>query len=243
MAASESIVKPTLLLSRIVSRELREYSNCTRGADGFIDPNSCYVPFWYTRTGVIVKWSLFLGLSTFFGLYLILGYLHAKRRITKGQPPMAYHRWLVARDDIARVDPRYADPQTTFRPYGNPAVLTRPGSQQQQPYGNYGMYPVPPPVYDPDAPRPPMYPGPPPTMAMAMAQPPDGATKVDPMQQAPVLPPVSTTVPPTSGTGGDGNERYEAPPGPPPSIQAQAQTQAPAPIRQQGTGGTNPFRD
>ncbi|EGO53099.1 hypothetical protein NEUTE1DRAFT_92073 [Neurospora tetrasperma FGSC 2508] len=196
MAASESIVKPTLLLSRIVSREIREYSNCTRGADGFIDPNSCYVPFWYTR-------------------------------------------WLVARDD-----PRYPDPQTTFRPYGNPAVLTRPGSQQQQqPYGNYGMYPVPPPVYDPDAPRPPMYPGPPPTMAMAMAQPPDGATKVDPMQQAPVLPPVSTTVPPTSGTGGDGNERYEAPPGPPPSIQAQAQTQAPAPIRQQGTGGTNPFRD
>lgn len=139
-------------------------------------------------------------------------------------------KWLVARDD-----PRYPDPQITIRPYGNPAVLTRPGSQQQQPYGNYGMYPVPPPVYDPDAPRPPMYPGPPPTMAMG--QPPDGATKVDPMQQAPVLPPVSTTVPPTSGTGGDGSERYEAPPGPPPSIQAQA------PIRQQGTGGTNPFRD
>lgn len=159
-------------------------------------------------------------------------------RVPRPQRLTHSKKWLVARDD-----PRYLDPQTTFQPYGNPAVLTRPGSQQQQPYGNHGIYPVPPPVYDPDAPRPPMYPGPPPTMAMAMAQPPDGATKVDPMQQAPVLPPVSTTVPPTSGTGGDGNERYEAPPGPPPSIQAQAQTQAQAPIRQQGTGGTNPFRD
>ncbi|KAK3956004.1 hypothetical protein QBC32DRAFT_3217 [Pseudoneurospora amorphoporcata] len=217
MAASESIVKHTLLLSRIVSREIREHSNCARGPDGFIDPDSCYVPFWYTKTGVIVKWSLFLGLSTFFGLYLILGYLHAKRRITKGQPPMAYHRWLVARNDLARVDPRYPYPQATIHPYASGQQ-----PQQQQPYGNYGMHPVPPPVYDPDAPRPPMYPGLPP--AMAMVQPPDEATKVDPMQQAPPPPP-----PPTSR-----EEQYEAPPGPPPTQ---------APIRQQGTGGTNPFRD
>ncbi|CCC08548.1 hypothetical protein SMACR_05792 [Sordaria macrospora] len=173
MAASESIAKHSLLLSRIVSREIREHSNCTRGSDGFIDPDSCYVPFWYTRTGVIVKWSLFLGLTT------ILPY-------ASGQQP-----------------------------------------QQQQPYGNYGMHPVPPPVYDPDAPRPPMYPGPP--LAMAMVQPPDGATKVDPMQPAPPPPP-----PPQPNSR---EEQYEAPPGPPPSAQA------PAPIRQQGTGGTNPFRD
>lgn len=104
------------------------------------------------------------------------------------------------------------------------------------------MHPVPPPVYDPDAPRPPMYPGPPPAMAMAMVQPPDGATKVDPMQQAlapasvPVLPPLYSGR--NDGNGG-GEEQYEAPPGPPPSAQAQVQ----GPIRQQGTGGTNPFRD
>lgn len=238
MEASESIVKHTLILSRIVSREVREHSNCTRRSDGFIDPDSCYVPFWYTKTGVIVKWSLFLGLSTLFGLYLILGYLHAKRRITKGQPPMAYHRWLVARNDLARVDPRYPyppHPQTTsFHPYTQ-------HQQQQQPYGNYGMHPVPPPVYDPDAPRPPMYPGPPP--AMGMVQPPDGATKVDPMQQAPPIPPpvVLPTVPPMPRSNGNEDEDYKAPAGPPPS--ARAQQQQPAPIRQQGTGGTNPFRD
>ncbi|KAK3396355.1 hypothetical protein B0T20DRAFT_268918 [Sordaria brevicollis] len=230
MEPSESIAKHTLLLSRIVSREVREHSNCTRGPDGFIDPDSCYVPFWYTKTGVIVKWSLFLGLSTIFGLYLILGYLHAKRRITKGQPPMAYHRWLVARNDLARVDPRYPyphpHPQTTtvFHPYAT--------SQQQQPYGNYGMYPVPPPVYDPDAPRPPMYPGPPP---LAMGMVPDGATKVDPMQQAPPVVPTPPTMPRTDGNERD--EEYEAPAGPPPSAQSQQ------PIRQQGTGGMNPFRD
>ncbi|KAJ4417701.1 hypothetical protein N0V85_001744 [Neurospora sp. IMI 360204] len=145
---------------------------------------------------------------------------------------MPYHRWLVARNDLARVDPRYPYPQTTFQPYGNPH------GPQQQPYGNYGMHPVPPPVYDPDAPRPPMYPGPPP---MAMVQPPDGATKVDPMQQAPapasvpVLPPLYSGR--NDGNGG-GGEQYEAPLGPPPSAQAQVQ----GPIRQQGTGGTNPFR-
>lgn len=27
----------------------REYRECLIGADGYIDENSCYVPFWYTK--------------------------------------------------------------------------------------------------------------------------------------------------------------------------------------------------
>ena len=45
-----------------------------------------------SQTGVIVKWSLFLGLLVFITLYLLIGYTHAKKRIRKGLPPLAYHR-------------------------------------------------------------------------------------------------------------------------------------------------------
>jgi len=62
----------------------------------------------------------------------------------------------------------------------------------------------------------------------------DGATKVDPMQQAP---PVVPTAPPMPRSNGNEGDDYEAPAGPPPSAQAQQ------PLRQQGTGGSNPFRD
>ncbi|KAH8899229.1 hypothetical protein GQ53DRAFT_303962 [Thozetella sp. PMI_491] len=134
--------------------------NCTRDADGFIvNDDKCFVPFWYTRTGIIVKWSLFLGFTVIIGLYILIGYIHAKRRLRKGLVPLAYHRWLVSRSALARVDPRYAYPQAAgYQPY-NP--------------NSYGMNWVPPPpVYDPNATRPPMYNGPGP----------EGSTKVDPSQ-------------------------------------------------------------
>lgn len=105
------------------------------------------VPFWWTRTGHIVKWSIFLGLLALISLYLILGYAHAKRRMNKGLPPLGYHRFLVSRAQLARVDPRYAYPQPAA--YGT----------YYPPNGGYGMYAMPPPVYDPNAPRPPMYDG------------------------------------------------------------------------------------
>ncbi|OIW24002.1 hypothetical protein CONLIGDRAFT_564448, partial [Coniochaeta ligniaria NRRL 30616] len=170
--------------------------------DGFDDGYDGYVPFWYTRTGIIVKWCLFLGLVLLFSSYMLIGYMHAKKRIARGLPPLAYHRWLVSRGQLARVDPRYAYPApagfATYRP----------------PQNEYGMYSMPPPVYDPNAPRPPMYYGPP-----AAEQ--DVGTKVDPDQsRGQHQQPAVTT------------EEYEAPAGPPPSA-----------MRPQGTGGSNPFRN
>jgi hypothetical protein len=44
------------------------------------------------QTGQIVRWSIFFGLFVLFMLYMIIGYWHAKRRIAKGLPPLAYHR-------------------------------------------------------------------------------------------------------------------------------------------------------
>jgi hypothetical protein len=44
------------------------------------------------QTGVIVKYSLFFGFIFLFGLYMLIGNIHAKRRIKKGLPPLGYHR-------------------------------------------------------------------------------------------------------------------------------------------------------
>ncbi|KAH8682502.1 hypothetical protein BX600DRAFT_45820 [Xylariales sp. PMI_506] len=128
---------------------------------GFVEVNGRVVPWWDTRTGLIVKWSIFLGLIVIMFAYLIGGRWHARRRINKGLAPMAYHRWLIPRAELARVDPRYAYPEATYTNYA-------PGAA-----GYYGMQPMPPPVYDPN--RPPVYQG--------SEMPPTGATKVDPAQE------------------------------------------------------------
>ncbi|KAK3301013.1 uncharacterized protein B0H64DRAFT_29208 [Chaetomium fimeti] len=181
----------------------RDYENCTFDEEGYIDENSCYVPFWSTRTGTIVKWSLFLGIIVAAGLYLLVGYVHAQKRIKKGLPPLSYHRFLVSRATLARVDPRY-------RPVQPGAVYIPTAAERNY----YDMQAMPPPVYDPNAPRPPMY------------EPPSGSTKIEPYQQQQGVqqsqqpteqrfeygpPPGSPPVPgPSQGT-------CAPPPGPPPS--------------------------
>jgi hypothetical protein len=65
---------------------------------------------------------------------------------------------MLSRRQLATVDPSYAYPQAAYTNY-------RPGGQDQ-----YGMHAMPPPVYDPNAPRPPFY------------EPPAGGTKMDPAQ-------------------------------------------------------------
>jgi len=62
---------------------------------GFVEEDGRSVPFWFTRTGVIVKWSVCLGLLVILGLYLFFGYQHAQRRLRKGLKPLAYHRVCI----------------------------------------------------------------------------------------------------------------------------------------------------
>ncbi|KAH9892059.1 hypothetical protein F4778DRAFT_321614 [Xylariomycetidae sp. FL2044] len=154
------------------------------------DDDGRLVWFWYTKEGVIIKWSLFLGIVILFSAYLVGGRIHAKRRLAKGMKPLAYHGWLLSRQERARVDPQYAWPQAQYSRY-QPAG---PGPQQQQ--QQYGMYAMPPPVYDPN--RPPMYEGGPDPM---------GGSKVDPQQTG-----FETARPPQQG----GGDVYAPPPGPPP---------------------------
>jgi len=157
----------------------------------FNDPNNQLdydVPFWWTRTGQIVRWSIFLGILVIVFAFLTLGYCHARRRINKGLAPLPYHRWMLNRQQRAAYDPSYQDPTAYYYPYNGEG---------------YNMHPMPPPVYDPRAPKPPTY------------QPPAGASKVDPSQWGNV--PTTRPV-----TGGDPSPSYEAPAGPPPAAAVQS---------------------
>ncbi|CAJ2500206.1 Uu.00g030590.m01.CDS01 [Anthostomella pinea] len=139
----------------MISRVRRQYVD---------DGDGELVWFWYTKEGVIIKWVVFLTIIVLFGGWIVGGRIHAKRRMRKGLKPMAYHGWLLSRQERATVDPQYAWPQAQYQPAGQgPAP------------GYYGMQPMPPPVYDPNH-RPPMYEG-------------DGVpqqhSKVDPSQAGP----------------------------------------------------------
>lgn len=59
---------------------------------GFVAEDGRFVPFWYTRTGEIIKWSLFLGFVFIVSVFLLVGYWHAKRRVRQGKIPLGYHR-------------------------------------------------------------------------------------------------------------------------------------------------------
>jgi len=157
------------------------------GSDFVIVENHSW---WWTRTGQIVRWSIFFGLLFLFFAYMIGGYMHAKSRMKKGLPPLKYHRWLLNRQQRARFDPNYQNPSVYYSTY-------RPSQ------GQYGMQPMPPPMYDPSQPPPPTY------------QPPAGASKVDPSQwrAEPTRRPAES---------GERAPEYEAPPGPPPAAALQA---------------------
>ncbi|KAF7546236.1 hypothetical protein G7Z17_g8587 [Cylindrodendrum hubeiense] len=121
------------------------------------------IPWWYSETGVIVKWTVFITLTVLFMVWVIGGYMHAKSRLKKGLPLLAYHRCLVSRRVRAQHDPSYQYPQPAYYP----------------PPNGYQMYNMPPPVYDPS--RPPVY------------EPPAGGTKIDPMQARHSESPTATT--------------------------------------------------
>ncbi|KAK4105337.1 hypothetical protein N658DRAFT_503499 [Parathielavia hyrcaniae] len=204
----------------------RAYENCTLTEDGFLDESTCYVPFWSTRTGTILKWSLFLGIVVALCLYLMIGYIHAQNRIQKGLPPLSYHRFLVSRTTLARVDPHYQPPQPAgFYPYA-----------PERHY--YDMHVMPPPVYDPNAPRPPMY------------EPPAGSIKVNTTQQFQAGQSQHGQQSQQSHQQNEERFEYAPPPGsPPPSSSRLQDSYAPPPgppassMGTQATGNNNPFRD
>jgi hypothetical protein len=111
----------------------------------------------------IIKWSIFFGLIGLITLFFLVSYFHARRRITRGQEPLAYHRWMVRRhlEPTANLNTR----PTTGAPVLATYVVNERGEYVLQPLQSHV-----PPAYNTSMPPPPVYPGPP------------GATKIDPNQ-------------------------------------------------------------
>jgi hypothetical protein len=47
---------------------------------------------WYSKTGILIKWAILIGIVLIVVLYIILGRMHARLRIDKGLAPLRYHR-------------------------------------------------------------------------------------------------------------------------------------------------------
>ena len=48
--------------------------------------------WWYSDEAEIIKWVILAAIVLLFFTYLLGGYLHARRRMRKGLPPLGYHR-------------------------------------------------------------------------------------------------------------------------------------------------------
>ncbi|RMZ78085.1 hypothetical protein DV737_g4004, partial [Chaetothyriales sp. CBS 132003] len=77
------------------------------GGSGFDNAND----WWQLQTAIMVKWAiigaLFVGL-----LALVLGgYLHARRRMQKGKPPLSYHKLMA----FYAAHPNLAESQAYFQ--------------------------------------------------------------------------------------------------------------------------------
>ncbi|KAI1815576.1 hypothetical protein GGS20DRAFT_543014 [Poronia punctata] len=158
----------------------------------YVEEDGQDVWFWYTTPGIIIKYVVFLSILLLLLVWIVGGRVHAKRRLIRGQKPMAYHAWLLSRRERAQVDPTYRWPQPTYY------AVYRPANTNANPHDGtaeyYGMHSMPPPpMYDPN--RPPVYEGPS-APAPAAAS---GTSKVDPRQGEVV------------------HDEYAPPPGPPPS--------------------------
>lgn len=105
------------------------------------------------QTAYIIKWSV-IAVLVFACMAFFLGsYLHARRRMAKGQPPLRYHRWLVPRRSryaFAQAHPEHAHHFSFYRNTRQPGQYGyAPGQAYQM-----GHYAAPPPGKSPPARRP-----------------------------------------------------------------------------------------
>ncbi|EXJ57064.1 hypothetical protein A1O7_07408 [Cladophialophora yegresii CBS 114405] len=115
------------------------------------DSFGCYE---YSRTAYAVKWAIIAAIFLIFSLYFIGGYLHAQRRMKRGLPPLAYHRWLVTRRQKAAFvhsHPQYAGQFSFYRAQQQAGYGHGHGhGQAYQMGGMYGHGPPPPAYNEPE---------------------------------------------------------------------------------------------
>lgn len=124
----------------------------------------------FTQDGYGVRYAIIALIFIAIALLLFGAYFHAQRRIRKGLPPLAYHRWLISRRRRATPYPQ----QNNYAYYQqhDPAYPPQQGYPMQN-MGNHGNaeFQPPPPAYG-NWEAPPVY------------QPPQGASKVAANQNA-----------------------------------------------------------
>ncbi|MCJ1451925.1 hypothetical protein MMC28_002265 [Mycoblastus sanguinarius] len=137
--------------------------NLARRQTGLDDGDDDDGDYWgYSTTATAVKWAFVAAILLLFLLWFVGGYYHAQRRLKKGLPPLAYHRFLLPHHQRTRFMPQ---PQYAVYP-------------QQNGYGeSYPLQAFPPPAYNAEHIPPPMY------------QPPEGASKANPTQDWVAQPP------------------------------------------------------
>lgn len=140
------------------------------------DPSTCYeehtCSWWWSSTGSAVRYTIVSILFFLLIAYFAGGYLHARARLRKNLPPLAYHRWMVKR---SHHHPHHHmnDPRYYSHAHGHPMYHQNPYYGQQQHHqhpDNIGMqsstHAPPPPAYNASDAPPPVY------------QPPMGSSKV-----------------------------------------------------------------
>ncbi|KAK5677786.1 hypothetical protein LTS10_009669 [Elasticomyces elasticus] len=110
--------------------------------------------FWWSSAGMAVRYAVVAILFAALILFFVGGYYHGRRRIRKGLPPLAYHRWMVRR----YMQPNQQYSQAGYQQYPPP-------QNRNQDYQMDHFAPPPPAYNNADAP-PPVY------------QPPEGGSKV-----------------------------------------------------------------
>lgn len=98
------------------------------------------------QTGMAVRYTVICIILASILLFFLGGYIHAKRRMRKGVPLLAYHRWMVHRSV------RYQYQQPVYNPYNGNAVH----DPYQEGYAMHGYAP-PPPAYHRYGDAPPAY--------------------------------------------------------------------------------------
>ncbi|OAG40970.1 hypothetical protein AYO21_04812 [Fonsecaea monophora] len=124
----------------ILARQISDSSTSDDADDGY---------WWYSSTAEAIKWAAVAAIVLAFSLYFLAGHMHARRRMQKGLPPLAYHRWLVSRRQkvaFLQQHPEYANQFAFYRAQQEQVYYSyAPGSGQAYQMG--GIYGPPPPAY------------------------------------------------------------------------------------------------
>ncbi|KAF8439166.1 hypothetical protein BGX38DRAFT_1208770 [Terfezia claveryi] len=105
--------------------------------------------WFYSKDTRTARYELFLVIF-FLLAFILISYLHAQIRMTKGLAPLWYHSWLVS-----------SKRRSQFESEALSETLPMPEHNFSFYQNGHELYVLPPPAYNPNLAQPPAYPGPP----------------------------------------------------------------------------------